>query len=367
MSKRDYYEVLSVSKQANAAEIKKAYRKLALQFHPDRNPGDKQAEDNFKEASEAYEVLSNEDKRTVYDRYGFSGLSGQGYSGFNDVNEVFSNFGSIFEDFFGFSGGGGGSNRPRRGSDLRFDLELTFEESVFGVEKEIEFERLNKCESCDGDGAATGSSRKTCTTCAGAGQVRRNQGFFAIATTCPACRGAGQVISDPCKDCSGQGAKMVPVKKTVNIPGGVDSGVRVRVSHVGETGQNGGPSGDLYLVLHVEESDRFLRDGNNLITRKKVGIAQAALGCSVKIETLEEEKEIEIPPGTQPGDRVTLAGHGVPQLRGMSRGDLIIEIEVVVPKKLSKEQIVLLKQYADLSAEETGSGHSGFLGKFFDR
>jgi molecular chaperone DnaJ len=366
VSKRDYYEVLGVGRSASADELKKAYRKLALQFHPDRNQGDKSAEEKFKEASEAYEVLSDEQKRATYDRFGHQGLSGQGFSGFTDINDVFSSFGSIFEDFFGFSSSGG-SRRARRGADLRYDLKLEFEEAVFGVEREIEFEKAVQCEICEGSGAKPGTSKKSCGTCGGAGQVRRSQGFFSVATTCPTCQGQGQIVSDPCKECRGNGAKVVLKKRTINIPAGVEDGVRLRIGGEGEMGGNGGPAGDLYIILHIAESDRFVREGNHLIVRQQISIAQAALGCKLEIETLEDKKAVDVPPGTQPGDKLVLSGCGVPHLKGVGRGDLIVVMDVIVPKKLNKEQIALLKKYAEISGEEVGNGAQGIFGKIFDR
>lgn len=361
-NKRDYYEVLEVNRSANTAEIKSAYRKMALKFHPDRNPGDVEAEKKFKEASEAYEVLSDEKKRSVYDRYGHSGLSGQGFSGFNDVNDIFSSFGSIFEEFFGFGGGGG--KRPQRGSDLRYDLSIEFEEGVFGTEKEIEFQRTAPCGTCDGSGARPGTSPKPCQTCGGVGQVRRNQGFFAVATACPTCRGVGTVITDPCGECRGGGVVAQKKKLTVKVPGGVDEGVRLRVAGEGDAGINGGPAGDLYVVLYVQESKKFERDGTNLIFKQPLGIAQAALGCKLKVATLEDEREINVPSGTQHGDTFIIPGAGVPKLRGLGRGDLIIQYEVKVPKKLNKEQREALEKFAGLLGEATGGG-AGFFQRVF--
>lgn len=354
-TKRDYYEVLGLDRSASDSDIKSAYRKAALQYHPDRNPGSKEAEEKFKEASEAYEVLSDAQKRATYDRFGHQGLSGQGFSGFQDVGDIFSSFGSIFEEFFGFSGGGpGGRTRPRRGSDLRYDLSIEFEDAVRGVDRDIEFERAAECESCKGTRAEAGG-RSTCRTCGGAGQVRRTQGFFAVQTACPTCRGEGETITKPCKPCSGRGVTMERKKISVKIPAGVDTGLRLRVSGEGEGGANGGPSGDLYVVLHVKNSRDFERDGSDLILTRKIGIAQAALGCKVTIPTLDGEKVIEIPAGTQHGHRLTLAGAGVPHLKGIGRGDLHVQVELSVPKKLTKEQRELLEKFAALSGEDSGA------------
>lgn len=365
MSKRDYYEVLSVERTATVAEIKAAYRKAALAHHPDRNPGSKEAEEKFKEASEAYEVLSDEQKRATYDRFGHQGLSGQGFQGFNDVGDIFSSFGSIFEEFFGFSGGGGGGrNRARRGADLRYDLAITFEEAVFGCEKDIEFEKAVECAGCNGSRAEPGG-KTTCRTCGGIGQVRRSQGFFAIQTTCPSCRGEGESITKPCKQCSGRGASMERKKISVKIPAGVDTGLRLRVSGEGEGGGSGGPAGDLYVVIHVNDSEQFVRDGNDIIFNQKIGIAQAALGCRLNIKTLDGEKTIEVPAGVQYGHRISIPGAGVPNIRGIGRGDFHVELEVVVPKKLSKEQRELLEKFAEVSGEDHATGGGGFFTKLF--
>ena len=361
MAKRDYYEILNVARDASAGDIKSAYRKLAMKFHPDRNPGDKEAEDKFKEASAAYEILSDNDKRARYDRFGHQGVEGQG---FQDVNDVFSSFGSIFEEFFGM-GGGARRSGPRRGADLRFDMAIEFEEAVFGVEREIEFERATKCDPCSGTGAKDGSGRNTCKTCGGVGQVRRQQGFFAIQTACPACQGEGSTIDKPCPTCRGQGAVSKKRKINVKVPKGVDSGVRLRITGEGEPGPLGGQSGDLYVVLHVKESDIYTRDGLDVIMDRPLGIAQAALGCKIIVKSLDGEIEVEVPAGSQYGDRITVPGRGVPHLKGVGRGDLHVELRVVVPKKVSKEQREALEKYAEISGEDTRSGSGGFFNKMF--
>ena len=362
--KRDYYEVLGLNKSASAAEIKSAYRKSALKFHPDRNPGDAEAEKNFKEASEAYEVLSDDNKRATYDQFGHAGLSGQGFSGFQDVGDIFSSFGSIFEEFFGFSGGGpGGRTRARRGSDLRYDLKIDFEEAVFGTEKNIEFDKAVNCKECDGEGAPPGG-KTTCTMCNGIGQVRRTQGFFSVQTACPSCRGRGVEIKDPCKSCRGQG--QVSERKNINvkIPAGVDTGLRLRVTGEGEIGQNGGPAGDLYVVIFVKDHKNFERDGYDIVCYRAVNMAHAALGGAIKIETLEGEEEIEIPPGTQHGTQLKISGAGIPRLKGNGRGDLIVEIHVAIPKKLNKEQREALEKFAKASGEEV-TAPSGLFNRIF--
>ena len=366
MAKQDYYEVLNVNRNASAAEIKAAYRKSALKYHPDRNPGDKEAEEKFKAASEAYEVLSDENKKQIYDRFGHQGLSGHGYSGPRDTSDIFSQFGSIFEDFFGFSGGGQGGNRARRGSDLRYDLELGFKEAIFGTEKEIEFDRETQCSPCQGSGAEPGSDTANCQTCNGAGQVRRNQGFFSVAVTCPSCRGEGQIIKNPCKSCSGKGRTYERKKISVKVPAGVDTGLKLRVSHEGEGGSNGGPAGDLYVVLHVEKNEQFERDGVDIILYQPISFVKAALGCKLEVETLEENETITIPAGSQHGHRITIPGAGVPQIRGVGRGDFFVELEIEVPKKLSKEQKELLVKFEQISSDKPKKSDQGFFQKIFE-
>lgn len=363
MSKRDYYEILGVERSASASEIKGAYRKLALKFHPDRNPGDKEAENSFKEASEAYEILSDSNKKQMYDRHGHAGVSGQGFA---DASDVFSSFGSIFEDFFGFGGGSSrGGKRPRKGADLRYDLEVAFEDAVFGTEQDIEFNKHVSCHGCNGTGAKSQSDIQTCSYCDGIGQVRRSQGFFTVAQTCHKCEGTGQEIKAKCGTCHGQ--KVVTEKKSlsVKIPAGIESGLRLRVGGEGEEGENGGPNGDLYVFLSVKDSDKFIREGNDVILPLKVGMAQAALGTEVEIETLEGMKRIKIPAGSQFGHRITLPSQGVPFLRGVGRGDFIVDLDVRIPEKLNKEQKELLEKFAATLGEETKSSQS-FFGKIFD-
>ena len=363
MSKRDYYEVLELQRTATQAEIKSAYRKLALKFHPDRNQGNKEAEEKFKESSEAYEVLSDEGKKKIYDQYGHQGLSGHGFSGFQDVGDVFSSFGSIFEEFFGFQGGGG-RTRARRGADLRYDLELEFEQAIFGLETEVEFDRARPCDPCGGSGAASSADIKACNTCGGSGQVRRNQGFFAVAVSCPSCGGEGKTIKVKCKTCKGERYTTEHKKLSVKVPPGVDTGLRLRVQSEGEVGQNGGPSGDLYVILHVKPSKVFTRDGNDIRISIPVNICQAALGTELEIVTLEGNKNIAIPAGAQHGHHITLPSQGVPFLRGMGRGDFIVEVNVQIPKKLSKEQKELFEKLALTFGDSVK--HSGFFQKIFE-
>lgn len=366
MSKRDYYEILILTRSASKTEIKAAYRKAAMQHHPDRNPGNAEAESKFKEASEAYEVLTDDRKRQIYDQYGHAGLQGQGYQGPQDAQDIFESFGSIFEDFFGFGGGGGGKGRGRRGADLRYDLELTFKEAVFGVSKEIEYQRHVACSPCKGSGAAPGSKRTTCSTCGGAGQVRRSQGFFSVASPCSDCRGEGSYLVNPCKTCSGNGVTLETKKLSVKIPAGVDGGVKLRVSEEGEEGAGGGSRGDLYVVLHVAESERFSREEWDIVMREPISFVQAALGCERTVETLEGETLISIPAGVPFGHRILIPGAGIPHLRGVGRGDLYVELDIQVPKKLSKEQRELLEQFADLSGDKVKKHGGGFFQKIFE-
>lgn len=366
MAKEDYYEVLGVSKSADASQLKSAYRKAALKYHPDRNPGDKAAEDRFKVISEAYEVLSDARKRQIYDQFGHQGLSGQGFHA-SSAEDIFSQFGSIFEDFFGFGGGGGARrSRAQRGSDLRYDLELEFKEAVFGAEKEIEFERDVECSPCSGSGAKPGSQPITCSGCQGAGQVRRNQGFFSVAMTCANCEGTGTIVKDKCGECHGSGRGSEKRKLSVKVPAGVDTGLKLRVTREGEGGAKGGPSGDLYVVLHVQESERFIRDGVDLILKQPISFCQATLGAQIEIETLEAKKKITIPAGTQFGHRIPIPGEGVPSLRGGARGDLFVQLEVVIPKKLGKQQRELLEKYAELEHEEVKHQGQGFFQRIFE-
>ena len=368
MEKRDYYEILLISRGASEQDIKRAYRQQAMKYHPDRNPDNKEAEEKFKEAAEAYEVLSDPDKRKIYDAYGHAGLSGQGFSGYSDVNDIFSSFGSIFEDFFGFSGGGGaagGKRRARKGGDLRYDLVLEFEEAAFGVEKEIEYDRDVACATCKGERAEPGG-KKTCHTCGGRGQVARSQGFFSVAAPCPTCHGEGEIITQPCKPCKGKGRVREAKKVSVKIPPGVDQGVRLRVADEGQGGAGGGPNGDLYVFLQVKESPNFERDGFDIIHTAAISFVQAALGTKIQVPTLGNGSvEVDVPAGVQFGHRLTVAGEGIPKLRGVGRGDLWVELKIETPNKLSKEQKELLAQFAEISGEKVGNGSAGFFSKIF--
>ena len=349
-SKRDYYEVLNVERNASDADLKKAYRKLALQYHPDRNPGDAAAEEMFKEAAEAYGVLTDPQKRQLYDRFGHQGLEGSGFSGFAGFEDIFSSFGDIFEDFFGLGSGRGSRSRHQRGADLRYDLSLTFLEAAFGVEKELALEKMDTCQSCGGNGCKPGTQPETCNFCRGTGQMARSQGFFTVRTTCPHCRGTGQMIADPCRDCRGTG--QIKTRKTVSvkIPAGVDTGSRLRLTNEGESGRQGGPRGDLYVFIHVEPHDFFERDNADVICRVPISFVQAALGDTISVPTLEDEKKLRIPKGTQYGDVFRFNGEGIPSLRTGRRGDQIIQVIIKTPTSLSKKQESLLKEFAKLES-----------------
>jgi molecular chaperone DnaJ len=364
MQKTDYYEILGVSRSATPEDIKKSYRQLALKYHPDRNPGDREAEERFKEAAEAYEVLRDPDKRGIYDRLGHEGLQGYGFSGFRGFDDIFSSFGDIFEDFFGFGGSRRSRTRAQQGADLRYDLTISFLESAFGKDVEIEVPRLERCSLCDGRGVEPGHEPAVCRTCGGRGQITRAQGFFRISTTCPDCRGEGQIITHPCRECQGSGRVRVIKQVRVKIPAGVASEMRLRIRGEGEPGIYGGPPGDLYVVVHVEPHDLFEREDDHLMCRVPVSFVQAALGATIEVPTLEGSEMVSIGKGTQPGTVLRLRGKGFPHLKGFGRGDQIVIIDVKTPTNLSKKQEDLLKEFASLEGEEAGFHHAwGFLGK----
>jgi molecular chaperone DnaJ len=361
--KADYYEVLSVSRTATDQELKTAYRRLAMQYHPDRNPGDKHAEEKFKECSEAYQVLSDPDKRAAYDRYGHAGVSGAAAQG-NPFAD-FQDLGDIFGDLFGFNiGGMGGGRRQQRtqqGHDLRYDLTIEFEEAVFGKETEITIRRLETCVDCRGLGTANGRGPTTCPQCQGRGQVRYQQGFFSIAKTCSACGGAGTVITDPCKTCRGDGRVTREHMIQVKIPAGVEDGTRIRYQGEGDAGRTGGPSGDLYIVLKVKRHEFFERDGQDLHCQIPISFSQAALGADISIPTLEGDAALKIPEGTQSGKEFRLRNKGVPYLNEHGRGDLIVRVVIQTPKKLTKVQKELLRQLGEtLTVENTPAPHGLF-------
>jgi molecular chaperone DnaJ len=353
VSKRDFYDVLGVSKDATDQDIKSAYRKLALKHHPDRNPGDTEAEEKFKEAAEAYAVLADADKRSAYDRFGHAGVSsGAGPGGFDPT--IFADFGDIFgglRDIFGFGdffGGGGRRNGPQRGSDLRYDLEISFEESAAGMETSVQIPRQEPCEACKGSGSAPGTSPAVCPQCGGRGQLRYQQGFFTVAQTCRQCGGAGRVITKACPECRGHGQVARQRKLTVRIPAGIASGQRLRLYGEGEAGQGGGPAGDLYVVVHVQDHPVFRREGDDLFCRIPVTYPIVALGGEVSVPTLAGHEKVTIPEGTQSGQVFRLRGKGMPSVSGRGRGDLHVVVDVTTPKKLTKEQRHLLEQLAKL-------------------
>ncbi len=351
-AKRDYYEVLGIAKSASNGEIKTAYRKLALKYHPDRNPGDKEAEDKFKEAAEAYEVLRDDKKRSLYDQYGHQGLEGAGFSGFGGFDDIFSSFGDIFEEFFGFRTGRRSQSRASRGNDLRYDMTLSFMEAAFGKETEVTVEKMVVCPECNGSACAPGTYPETCRQCGGAGQVTRTQGFFTVRTACPQCRGNGQTITTPCENCRGAGKVEDAKRVTVKIPAGVDNGSRLRLTGEGEPGSNGGPPGDLYVFISVQPHDFFERDGVNIICQISISFVQAALGDDIPVETLNGEKKLKVTRGTQPGEILRFRGEGIPSLRTRERGDQIIQVMVKTPTNLTKKQESLLKEFSKLESQK---------------
>ncbi len=354
---RDLYEVLGVDRQASAADLKKAYYRLAKKFHPDHNPGDKDAEDNFKEAANAYQVLQDDEQRARYDRFGFDGIRGAagngGGAGFANVEDVFSAFGDLFGDFFG--GRASGRRGPPRGADLRVDVSLSFAEAVWGVTKEVKVSRQIACGACSATGARPGSKAETCGTCQGKGQVVHAQGFFMVQTTCPACRGAGKAIKDPCEDCRGRGTKAESTTLSVTVPPGVDDGQTLRLANKGETAP-GGTTGHLYVVLHVQGDERFKRDGDDVLTEMPVSFVKAALGGELEINTLEDgcngTATIDLKAGTQPGDVIVRRGLGIPHVGEAGRGDHVVQFKIDIPKKLTAKQEELLRQFAAESGED---------------
>ena len=366
-----YYEVLRVERSASKAEIDRAYRKLAIKYHPDSNRDDETAVEKFKEATEAYEVLSDQEKRERYDQHGHAGVDG--VHQFNDVEDIFEAFGDLFGggmfgDLFG-SRGGGRSRRARRGADLRCNVTLTLEEAARGVEKEISFRRRSRCDSCDGSGAAAGSEPVRCTTCDGRGQVIQSAGILRVQTACPNCSGTGQQINNPCGDCRGSGLQNKKAELTVNVPAGVDDGTRLRVQGEGEASPDGGPVGDCYVFITVKPHSLFKRDGSHLILQLPISYSQATLGAEIEVPTLDGPQNLTISPGTQNGDVFTLNGEGVVDPRTRRKGDLLVQVFIEVPKKLSAEQEKLLRELAELDHESVLPHRTTFLEKlrsFFD-
>jgi molecular chaperone DnaJ len=374
-TKRDYYEVLQVSRTATSEEIKRSYRKLAVQFHPDKNPDDPTAEEKFKELGEAYDILMDENKRAAYDRYGhaaFAQGTGGGAGGFHDPFDIFREvFGSaaggggggIFEQFFGGSGGRMDREGRQRGSDLRYDLQIKLEEAAFGCEKEIELTKLDRCTRCNGSGAETGSKASSCPTCGGRGQVISSRGFFQVAQTCPRCRGTGQIVENPCRTCGGEGRKESTSRIKLRIPAGIEDGSRLRSSHNGEAGIRGGPPGDLYVVIHIREHEIFQREESNLFCEVPISFATAALGGEVRVPTLEGKASLKIPAGTQSGALFRLRGKGIQPLNGGPRGDLLVRTLVEVPSKLNGEQRRKLEEFAASCGDDNSPMHKSFFEK----
>ncbi len=367
MTQRDYYEILGVQKNASPDELKQAYRRLARQYHPDVNKAP-DSEEKFKEINEAYAVLSDDEKRSVYDRYGHAGIKGM--NGAPDFSTDFGNFADIFEEFFGGLGGFGRSsqrtrNAPRRGADLQYKVELTFEEAIFGADKEIEITREEVCSTCHGSGAEPGTSPQRCPTCGGTGEVRQVRqtllGSMVQVLTCPNCNGRGEIINNPCHTCSGRGLERKTRKKTVSIPPGVDTGNQIRLTGEGQPGVNGGPVGNLYLVVEVKAHKYFRRRNNDVLLDLNVNIAQAALGAEVEVPTVDGPEKLRIPAGTQPGKVLRLHNRGVPYLRGSGRGDQLVMINVEIPKYLNAEQRQLFEQLAKSLGSEVRPQERGFL------
>jgi molecular chaperone DnaJ len=374
-SKRDYYEVLGVERNASSQEIKKAYRKLAKKYHPDLNPGDKESEKKFKEVNEAYEVLSDDDKRSRYDRFGHAGVDPNGFNGagagFGDFG--FGDFSDIFESFFGgagFGSSGRARNVPQRGEDLEYSLEIEFTEAAFGVEKEIPVSRMEKCATCDGSGAKPGSSPDRCSRCGGSGKIQERSntlfGSFVNVRTCDVCRGEGTVITDPCTTCNGIGKVRKNVKIKIKIPAGIDEGQTISLRGEGGAGSKGGPSGDLYVTIKIKKHPIFERRGTDVITEIPISFVQAALGDEIEVPTIDGKVRYTVPEGTQAGSIFRLKNKGVPHLRGNGRGDQYIKVDIDVPTKLNDKQKELLKQFAAISGDEVHQKKRGFFNKMKD-
>ncbi|MEP6668059.1 MAG: molecular chaperone DnaJ [Chthoniobacter sp.] len=381
-TKRDYYEVLEVTRTSTGDEIKRSYRKLAVKYHPDKNPGDHTAEEKFKELGEAYDVLSDEQKKAAYDRYGHQAFAQGGGAargaagGFHDPFDIFREVfgasggggGGIFEQFFGGAAAGGAGQRPdrdgkQRGSDLRYDMQIRLEEAAFGCDKEIEVSKLETCDVCNGSGAESGSRAVSCRDCGGRGQVISSRGFFQVSQTCPRCRGTGQVIERPCRKCGGEGRMEAVSRIKLKIPAGIEDSSRLRSMRNGEAGLRGGPPGDLYVVVHIKEHEIFEREDSNLFCDVPVSFSVAALGGEVSVPTLEGQAQLKVPAGTQGGTAFKLRGKGVPSLNSHSRGDLVVRVAVEVPTRLNAEQRKKLEEFSALMGEENSPLHKGFFDK----
>lgn len=375
---QDYYEILGVSKSATDSEIKKAYRKLAIKYHPDKNKGDKKSEDKFKEISQAYEILSDPSKRQQYDQFGHAaftsgaGRGGAGFNGFHDPFDIFSQVfsgssggggGSIFEELFGMGGNSRRKSGPIDGSDLRYDIEIEFEDAVYGADKKIRIPRLDTCKKCSGSGCAEGSKRETCSRCNGSGQVSMSQGFFSVRQSCPTCGGEGQTIQNPCKECHGQGRVRAEKNLKIHIPPGVDTGSRLRVAGEGEGGLRGGHPGDLYVIIHVMPHNVFQRDDLDVLCEIPIDFPTAALGGAIEVPTISGKTKMKIPAGTQNGTVLRLKGKGIPALRGGTRGDQHVKVFIEVPKNLNKDQKELLSKYAEIQNQSSHPMIDSFLEK----
>lgn len=368
VGKADYYEVLGVARDCSDQELKSAYRKQALKYHPDRNPGDRAAEEKFKEASEAYQVLSDADKRAAYDRFGHAGLGAQGFTGspFAGGVDLGDIFGDLFGEMFNMGGGSRRASRQQRGDDLRFDLAINFEDAIFGTETEIKIRRLETCAHCQGRGSASGRGPTVCTQCQGRGQIRYQQGFFSVARTCGACNGTGSVIGDPCAACRGEGRAATEIKLHVKVPPGVEEGTRIRYSGEGDAGRAGGPKGDLYIVLSIRTHDFFERHGHDLHCVIPISFPQAVLGAEFEMPALDGPVTIKIPEGTPGGKQLRIRGRGVPYLNEKGKGDLVVTVVVQIPKKLSRAQRELVSQLAETLKVENRPSSPGLLEKVKD-
>jgi molecular chaperone DnaJ len=373
MAQEDYYDLLGVSRDVSEGDLKKAYRKMAVKYHPDKNPGDAEAEERFKKVSEAYEVLKDPDKRAAYDRYGHAAFQGAGAGrssggggGFHDPFDIFREVfggsggggGGIFDDFFG-----GGSQSNNRGSDLRYDLEITLEEAAKGIEKEVKYRKLTSCGTCHGDGCEPGTKKVHCHTCGGSGHVSTSRGFISFRQACPTCQGGGVMAENPCKTCNGDGRVHETTSVKVRIPAGVDTGSKLRSQGKGEAGSNGGPAGDLYIVIHVKEHEIFERSGNDLYCEIPIKFTLAALGGTIEVPTLQGKGSLKIPAGTQSGTVFRLRNTGIPDLRGGNRGDQMVRVTIEVPKKLSSDQKHKLEAFAEACGDAGNPVEEGFLNK----
>jgi molecular chaperone DnaJ len=366
VSKSDYYEVLGVSREASDQELKSAYRKLALKYHPDRNPGDHAAEERFKEASEAYQVLCDADKRAAYDRYGHAGLNGHGSSPFAGGMDIGDIFGDLFGEMFNVGGAAQRATRQKRGDDLRFDLTVDFDVAFFGAETEVRIRRLESCTACKGSGSASGRGPSVCGQCQGRGQIRYQQGFFSVARTCGACGGAGSVIGDPCQTCRGETRVTKELKLTVKVPPGVEAGTRIRYAGEGDAGRSGGARGDLFVVLSIRSHDFFERDGYDLHCVIPISFPQAVLGAEFEIPGIDGAVNLKVPEGTQSGRELRIRGRGVPYLNDKGHGDLIVKLLVQIPKKLSRAQRELVVKLAETLTTDNNPASPGLLDKMKD-